>query len=1182
MLRCTRLTTLFVLALLLGVLTATVLTAPAYAAPPPPFPSAGAQGVAPLSQVDLATMPPLDNAALLAAEMQRAGPGVAPHFAQPIPVSLTPTDSGTWETLPDGRLLWRLRVQSPGAVSLNLGFTTYFMPPGGQLLLYSPDQTVGLGPFTAADNEAHGQLWTPIIPGDEVVVEVTLPAEDAPQLRLELGSVNHGFIEFGKTPLSGACNVDVVCSAADGLPQVDAWRNQIRAVAAISAGGSIFCTGYLVNNTAGDQTPYFITAYHCGVTEVRAPSLVVYWNYQNSTCRPPGSPASGGPGDGVLNQFNSGSVWRAAYATSDFTLVELDDPVAADADAFWAGWDARPQAPASAVGIHHPNGEEKRISFENDPLTITSFLGTSEPGDSSHLRVTDWDLGTTEPGSSGSPLFSPEGRVIGQLHGGYAACGNDLSDWYGRFAVSWNGGGTRQTRLRDWLDPLNSGALVWDGQGEVADFRLRVTPPNQAVCAPQNADFDVAVQSIAGFVTPVALSVQGAPAGATASFSGNPVTPPGLSRLTIANTAAAAPGRYTITVAGVTPTVTHTSTVGLDLFAARPSAPVLLTPADGLASVSTRPTFTWEPAADATSYAIQVATDAAFTQIVQTASAVNDTRWQPAGDLATNTTYYWRVQATNACGAGAFSAVFRFTTRAGPDQCSPGFEPNILYSQDFETGAPGWTHGGLGDRWSLSSRRVHQGDFAYYAAAPAIVSDQWLVSPPITLPAGEAPLTLAFWNYQDIESRSGGCFDGAVLEVSTDDGQSWAQVVTGLLTDPYDGPVSAQYNNPLAGRNAWCGDPQDWLNSVVELDAYAGQTVRLRFRLGTDLSISSEGWVIDDLVVQSCRPAAPTAQIDVTPTALTSRQQPNRTTSLPLTVRNDGTAPLFWQIATEPRATRSREAWAGSVERMSQAPSPEQLARLRSLLGAAPNAMPLEDVIGDGSFEAGSPNPFWGEASAVFGTPLCGPSCNQGVGSGPRSGAWWLWFGGVARVRETAHVSQTVTLRQAPAELSFWLEMPTAQTPATMTVSLDDTVLWRVTAADAIGYPVYSEVRIDVSAFADGFAHVLRFDAVTQGGLGVTNIFVDDVALNDAYTPPCSQPGDVPWLLVTPISGTVAPAEAAIPLVNLNSTGLAPNDYSANLCITSNDPDTPLVVVPVTMTVVEVRYRHFLPLVIKE
>jgi hypothetical protein len=76
--------------------------------------------------------------------------------------------------------------------------------------------------------------------------------------------------------------------------------------------------------------------------------------------------------------------------------------------------------------------------------------------------VVDWDQGTTEGGSSGSPLFDPSHRVIGQLHGGYAACGNNSSDWYGRLSVSWNGGGTSSTRLRDHLDPGNTGAVTVD------------------------------------------------------------------------------------------------------------------------------------------------------------------------------------------------------------------------------------------------------------------------------------------------------------------------------------------------------------------------------------------------------------------------------------------------------------------------------------------------------------------------------------------------------------------------------------------------------------------------------------------------------------------------------------------------------------------------------------------------
>jgi len=73
-----------------------------------------------------------------------------------------------------------------------------------------------------------------------------------------------------------------------------------------------------------------------------------------------------------------------------------------------------------------------------------------------------------------------------------------------------------------------------------------------------------------------------------------------------------------------------------------------------------------------------------------------------------------------------------------------------------------------------------------------------------------------------------------------------------MLTDPYDGPVSTSFSNPLAGFDAWCGDPQDWLRSVVNLDAFAGETARFRFRIGTDSSVSREGWYVDDVAVQAC------------------------------------------------------------------------------------------------------------------------------------------------------------------------------------------------------------------------------------------------------------------------------------------------------------------------------------------
>ncbi len=412
-----------------------------------------------LDEVATVELAPFDLGALIKEDAERREQGLPPRFALPIERHLTPQDAGTWENLGPDTLIWRLRLRSPGAVSLNLGFGQYRMTRGGSLHLYSADRTHLVQPFTYADNEAHGELWTPVVLTDDLVVELVVPADELDQLLLELRWINQGYRGFRSNPvalMSGSCNVDVVCP--EGIP----WQLEIPSVGVISTGGSTFCTGFLVNNVRQDLKPYFMTANHCGINSGNAASLVVYWNFENSTCRPPGSGASGGAGNGSLAQFNTGSFFRAASSASDFTLVELDDVVNPAFDVSYSGWDATGANGTSAVGIHHPNTDEKRISFENQATVTSSYLGTSSPGDGTHVRVVDWDLGTTEPGSSGSPLFNQAHRILGQLHGGGAACGNNDSDYYGRFSVSWNGGGTNSTRLKNWLDPDNTGALVLD------------------------------------------------------------------------------------------------------------------------------------------------------------------------------------------------------------------------------------------------------------------------------------------------------------------------------------------------------------------------------------------------------------------------------------------------------------------------------------------------------------------------------------------------------------------------------------------------------------------------------------------------------------------------------------------------------------------------------------------------
>jgi len=429
------------------------------------LPRSALPGVQSIDTIERREMPWVDVDALLAEDVERetSGVPVAPRFAKNIQVEYSLDNSGTWETLDDGSRLWRLHLSSAGALSLNLGLGLFDLPKGAAFWVHAPDGSRVQGPYTAQNRNALGGLWTAVVLGDELVAELRLPKDAEAQLRI--GSVNHGYRFFGEREAGpavkrGSCNINVIC------PQGDPWRDQIRSVARISISGMYLCTGQLVNNTADDLTPYMLTAQHCVEQASEAPSVVAYWNYQSPEC----DDISGGN----LSQNQSGSTFKASWelgSGSDFTLVELDDEPQPSFNVYYSGWDAGEQIPTATTTIHHPSGDEKSISFDYDPPTITSYLDDTSPGNGNYFRIDAWNEGTTEGGSSGACLFDTTSkRCIGTLSGGYAACetsgiyGPDKPDWYGRMYAHWTGDGTPETRLSDWLDPIDSGALFTDGK----------------------------------------------------------------------------------------------------------------------------------------------------------------------------------------------------------------------------------------------------------------------------------------------------------------------------------------------------------------------------------------------------------------------------------------------------------------------------------------------------------------------------------------------------------------------------------------------------------------------------------------------------------------------------------------------------------------------------------------------
>lgn len=406
-----------------------------------------------LAASDTLILPAPDLAKLELEDRKRVGG--AYRYGIQVPVAIAVPEPGApgaaaWRALKGGKLRWTRTIASPGARSLDFHFSKLHLPTGAELRIVGE----GAGNERVIRAEAlagNGEFHSPYVRGERARLEVTVPARHRDQVQLQLDSVTHGYrglFEHESLEKSGSCNVDVACPAGSG------WDDQIDSVGHytfVQDGGSYVCTGSLLGNTANTATPFFLTANHCISTQAVASTIVVYWNYQSATCRPPGSAASGSSlSRSIASHSQSGSTLTATHAASDFTLLQLSSNVPAGADAFFSGWDATGTAPTSTAGIHHPAGHEKRIAIDNDAALVSGYGGAAG---TTHWRIVDWNEGTTEGGSSGSGLWNQNKRLVGQLHGGAAACGNDLSDYYGRFSVSWTGGGTAATRLRDHLDP---------------------------------------------------------------------------------------------------------------------------------------------------------------------------------------------------------------------------------------------------------------------------------------------------------------------------------------------------------------------------------------------------------------------------------------------------------------------------------------------------------------------------------------------------------------------------------------------------------------------------------------------------------------------------------------------------------------------------------------------------------
>jgi hypothetical protein len=361
------------------------------------------------------------------------------RFGYKYDTNISLENAGEWTPVEGGKV-WRTVISCPGAQTVNLLLTDFFLPEGARLFLYDLNRSNKIGAYTAKNNRIERELGTELIHGETIIIEYFEPTSVAGVGSFTIANVIHGYRSLNQIQKdlarglndSGACNVDVNC------PLGDDWSDQIRSVAMIVVSGNGICSGALVNNTCEDGRLLFLTANHCLGGSTASWSFRFNWESPEDTESCATFDGSTNPGP-PYDQSANGATILANAGGSDFALLEIDNMTEEEAeewDVFLAGWDRSDlETVTKATGIHHPSGDLKKICQEVD-APYHDFTGGAQV-----WWIDDWDEGVTEPGSSGSPLFDQNGRIIGQLYGGAAACSgtddNDAFDYYGRMGVSW-------------------------------------------------------------------------------------------------------------------------------------------------------------------------------------------------------------------------------------------------------------------------------------------------------------------------------------------------------------------------------------------------------------------------------------------------------------------------------------------------------------------------------------------------------------------------------------------------------------------------------------------------------------------------------------------------------------------------------------------------------------------------
>jgi hypothetical protein len=384
----------------------------------------------------------------------------------PVIVDLNLQNSGQWFTDLSGLKRWNLTIESSNsALALAALLDTFSLSDGAVLSVFVGQNEMPSGRFIGSEGKIEKKLLG-FFSSNKIRLELIEPPN------AEIKSVIHIFrMDIGYKPVfdraegdvskgnsetlgfgaSESCHTNIICPEGNIIQKE---KNGICRIYVVVKEGIGFCTGNLVNKTKKDGKPLVLSAFHCqdGYTP-----MYDFWrfdfNYQSLTCNQPATEP--------VFSYIQGAKLLSGRLENDFLLFELSGSIPSSFNPYFLGWNRSSIGPQKSKMAHHPKGDIKKIAISNQPapvFTSTIKWDNNRISPANHHFFVQYTFGSFEIGSSGCALLNEANQLTGLLHGGSANC-SVSSGYFSRFSLSWDGGGTPSTRLKDWLDPILSDSM---------------------------------------------------------------------------------------------------------------------------------------------------------------------------------------------------------------------------------------------------------------------------------------------------------------------------------------------------------------------------------------------------------------------------------------------------------------------------------------------------------------------------------------------------------------------------------------------------------------------------------------------------------------------------------------------------------------------------------------------------